>query len=179
MSLRDAIRTIRRIYWRWRLRLPNVSPTFLAGGHSVISKDFRAGDFSYVGPNCNICPGVSIGAYTMLGPAVRVTGSDHVFDLAGVPIIFSGRPPLKETVIGRDAWIGAQSIIMAGCRIGDGAIVAAGAVVTRDVPPFTVVGGVPARHIKRRFTTIEDEAAHSELLKKEPIAGRYADRLEN
>lgn len=177
MSLRDVIRAIRRLYWRWRLRLPNVSYSFLAGGHSVIAKDFRAGDFSYVGPDCNICPGVSIGAYTMLGPAVRITGNDHIFNLTGTPIIFSGRPPLKETVIGRDVWIGAQSIIMAGCHIGDGAIIAAGAVVTRDVPPFTLVGGVPARHIKRRFSTEQDEAAHFDFLKRKPVAGHYADRL--
>jgi hypothetical protein len=56
-----------------------------------------------------------------------------------------------HTEIGNDVWIGDRAFIMAGVRIGDGAVVAAGAVVTKDVPPYAVVGGVPARIIKYRF----------------------------
>ena len=54
-------------------------------------------------------------------------------------------------VIGNDVWIGYEAVVMAGVRIGDGAVIAARAVVTRDVPPYTIVGGVPAREIRRRF----------------------------
>ena len=54
-------------------------------------------------------------------------------------------------VIGNDVWIGYEAVIMAGVRIGDGAIIAARAVVTRDVPPYTIVGGVPAKTIRPRF----------------------------
>ena len=56
-----------------------------------------------------------------------------------------------DIVIGNDVWIGYEAVIMAGVRIGDGAVIAARAVVTRDVPPYTIVGGVPARVIRRRF----------------------------
>lgn len=56
-----------------------------------------------------------------------------------------------DIVIGNDVWIGFEAVVMAGVRIGDGAIVAARAVVTRDVPPYTIVGGVPAREIRKRF----------------------------
>lgn len=56
-----------------------------------------------------------------------------------------------DIVIGNDVWIGYDAVIMAGVRIGDGAIVAARAVVTKDVPPYTIVGGVPARPIRTRF----------------------------
>lgn len=59
---------------------------------------------------------------------------------------------VKITHIGNDVWVGAKSIIMDGVTIGDGAIVAAGSVVTKDVPPFAVVGGVPAKVIKYRFS---------------------------
>ena len=56
-----------------------------------------------------------------------------------------------DIVIGNDVWIGYDAVVMAGVRIGDGAVIAARAVVTRDVPPYTIVGGVPAREIRRRF----------------------------
>ena len=62
-----------------------------------------------------------------------------------------------DTVIGNDVWIGYEAVIMAGVRIGDGAIIGTRAVVTKDVPPYTIVGGVPAKKIRRRFddATIE------------------------
>ncbi|MPM15368.1 Streptogramin A acetyltransferase [bioreactor metagenome] len=65
-----------------------------------------------------------------------------------------------DIVVGNDVWIGFEAVILSGVHIGDGAIVGARAVVTKDVPPYTVVGGVPAREIKKRF----DEATASKLL---------------
>lgn len=65
-----------------------------------------------------------------------------------------------DIVIGNDVWIGFEAVVMAGVRIGDGAIVGARAVVTKDVPPYTIVGGVPARPIRRRF----DDATIDRLL---------------
>lgn len=56
-----------------------------------------------------------------------------------------------DIIIGNDVWIGFEAIIMAGVHIGDGAIIGARAVVTKDVPPYTIVGGVPAREIRKRF----------------------------
>ncbi len=63
--------------------------------------------------------------------------------------------PKGDTVIQSDAWIGMNAIIMPGVTIGEGAIVAAGSVVSKDVPPYTIVGGNPAKEIKKRFTDIE------------------------
>lgn len=57
-----------------------------------------------------------------------------------------------DIVVGNDVWIGYEAVIMAGVRIGNGAIIAARAVVTKDVPPYTIVGGVPARPIRKRFS---------------------------
>ena len=56
-----------------------------------------------------------------------------------------------DIVVGNDVWIGYEAVILAGVTIGDGAVVGARAVVTRDVPPYTIVGGVPAKPIRRRF----------------------------
>jgi hypothetical protein len=63
-----------------------------------------------------------------------------------------------DTIVGSDVWIGAGALILSGITIGDGAVVAAGAVVTRDVAPFAIVGGVPAKIIRHRFPTSQRES---------------------
>lgn len=173
MRFRDFLRAVRRVYWRRRLGLRYVHPTFLAGGYSAISRDFIAGAFSYVGPGSEIGPGVSIGAYTMFGPGVKVLGNDHVYSKSGVPIIFSGRPIFKKTKIGADVWLGANVIVIAGVEIGDGAIVAAGSVVTKDVPPMTIYGGIPAKLIRSRFNSDLEVGKHMAMLREPPRGGEY------
>jgi acetyltransferase-like isoleucine patch superfamily enzyme len=177
MQLRSTARAIRRMYWRRRMRLAHVDRAFLAGGLSQISRDFVAGAYSYVASGCLIFPGVSIGAYTMLGPGVHILGNDHVIDQAGTPIVFSGRPPQKPTRIGSDVWIGAGAIVLCGVTIGDGAIVGAGSVVTQDVPAFTIVGGVPAKTLRRRFLSEEDEYRHMLMLEGPLLVGGYPQKL--
>ena len=100
----------------------------------------------------------------MLGPGVKIVGNDHVFDLPGVPIINSGRPKFKNTVVGDDVWIAANAVLICGITIGNGAIVAAGAVVTRHVPPYAIVGGVPAKVLRYRFDRAQIEV-HEAMLK--------------
>ncbi|MFJ2951452.1 CatB-related O-acetyltransferase [Streptomyces sp. NPDC087226] len=69
--------------------------------------------------------------------------------------IVTGMPSRGDTVVGNDVWFGHRSTVMPGVRIGDGAIIAAGAVVTADVPPYTIVGGNPARPIRQRFDDVD------------------------
>jgi acetyltransferase-like isoleucine patch superfamily enzyme len=123
-----------------------------------------------------IGPRVSIGAYTMLGPCVMCTGDDHRFDVVGVPTIFAGRPELRATVIGRDAWVGARSVILAGVEIGDGAIVAAGTVVTSNIPACEIHGGVPNKKIKNRFANEADRERHLSFLQQAPAQGEFAQK---
>jgi acetyltransferase-like isoleucine patch superfamily enzyme len=104
-----------------------------------------------------------MGNYVMIGPSLLITGNDHRFDQPGSAVIFSGRPAPETCVIEDDVWFGARVTILMGIRVGRGAIVAAGAVVTRDVPPYTIVGGVPARPIRRRFDD-EDARIHDAYL---------------
>lgn len=93
--------------------------------------------------------GVSLGNDVLLGPNVVINDSNHQFTDIDKPITTQGHTA-REIVIEDDVWIAANSVILKGVHIGKGAVVAAGSVVTKDVPPYAVVAGVPARQIKNR-----------------------------
>lgn len=92
--------------------------------------------------------GVDIGEDTLVGPGVRIISYQHQY--ARGATIRSQPVDAKPIRIGRDVWLGANAVILAGVTIGDGAVVAAGAVVREDVPPYAVVAGVPATIKKYR-----------------------------
>jgi acetyltransferase-like isoleucine patch superfamily enzyme len=92
---------------------------------------------------------ITIGADCMLAPRVYLLDVDHEFSSRDVPISSQGYRT-SPVVIGDDVWIGAYAVILKGVRIGKGAVVAAHSVVTKDVPEYAVVGGVPARVIAER-----------------------------
>lgn len=175
-NIRLFLRSIKCFLQRLYYRLRDVDRTAYIAFGSDISKDLIADPFSYVGHGAIIGPSVKIGAYSMLGPRVMCLGDDHRFDLVGIPTIFSGRPILRQTIIGRDVWIGAGTIILAGVEIGDGAIVAAGSVVTKSIPPCEIHAGVPNKKIKDRFLTIADKNRHLEALNQPPQRGNFAEK---
>ncbi|MEW5718447.1 MAG: acyltransferase [Chloroflexota bacterium] len=108
-----------------------------------------------IGRNCLISEfnvlrgqgGITIGDNVYTAPHVQMAAINHVYTDPNAPIIKQGITA-QGIVIENDAWIGAGAIILDGVRVGKGAVVAAGAVVTQDVPPHTIVGGVPAKVLK-------------------------------
>jgi maltose O-acetyltransferase len=109
----------------------------------------------FIGDRCQINHGcrlgnVVIGSYVMIGPEVVVLAQLHETRSIRIPMVYQGRVAKPPTTIEDDVWIGTRAIVMPGLRIGRGAIIGAGAVVTRDVPPYVVVAGVPARVIRHR-----------------------------
>ena len=80
-----------------------------------------------------------------------INRNDHRFDNPKLTIRESGIGSVGHIIVEDDVWIGQSSIILAPVRIGKGSIIAAGSVVTKDVPPYTIVGGNPAKHISKRF----------------------------
>lgn len=164
--------------WRRLTRgLRHVDPTFYVAASAEVSRDLVAGPHSFINEGCRIGPRVRLGKYVMIAPDVAIVGGDHVFDRPGVPTIFSGRPPLKETILEDDAWVGHGAIVLAGVRIGRGAIVAAGAVVTKDVPAYEIHGGVPARRIADRFADEADRATHDAMLARPATRGHFCEPL--
>jgi maltose O-acetyltransferase len=107
------------------------------------------GDYSGIGINANIDM-ATIGRYVMMGPDVIILSTNHRFDDVNLPMGFQGFGVSKRVIIEDDCWIGARTIILPGRRIGKGAVVGAGSVVTKDVPPFAVVAGNPAAILKYR-----------------------------
>ena len=96
--------------------------------------------------------GITIGDDAMIGPNVVIASSNHNYQQLDFPMSRVDHV-MAAVVIGSDVWIGANAVITPGVRIGDGAVVGAGAVVTKDVAPYTIVGGVPAKVIGNRKTS--------------------------
>ncbi|NPC92946.1 Vat family streptogramin A O-acetyltransferase [Bacillus sp. WMMC1349] len=112
------------------------------------------GDKLIIGKFCSIGPGTT---FIMNGANHRMDGSTYPFNIFGngweshTPIL-ENLPIKGDTEVGNDVWIGRNVTIMPGVKIGDGAIVAAESVVTKNIEPYTVVGGNPLRLIKKRFS---------------------------
>ena len=155
------------------------SPTSSFGGWNKVHKDSVVsgsfiGRYTFIGTNSYL-PESSVGSFCSIGNNVQVIAETHPSRgfLSTSPVFYSTNRPCGKTfateqlfterlyvekdgkkhraIIGNDVWIGYQSLILGGVKIGNGAVVAAGAVVVRDVPPYAVVGGVPAKVIKYRF----------------------------
>jgi phosphonate metabolism protein (transferase hexapeptide repeat family) len=125
------------------------------------------GDYSYLGENCDVADTV-IGKFTAIANAVRIGAPNHPMERpsqhrftycpeyyeasATRDHAFFGDRRAARVVIGNDCWIGHGAIILPNVSVGDGAVIAAGAVVSRNVTPYTIVGGVPARPIRKRFS---------------------------
>jgi phosphonate metabolism protein (transferase hexapeptide repeat family) len=124
------------------------------------------GDYSYLGPGCMVAD-AEIGKFCAIAAQVRIGAPNHPLDRpsqhrftycpeyytadAERDHAFFRERRADRVVIGNDVWIGHAVIVMPGVTVGDGAVLAAGAVVTRDVAPYTIVGGVPAKQIRERF----------------------------
>lgn len=129
------------------------------GNHIVIDrhayfgngKNLEIGDYSSIGESCVVPKDTIIGKYVMMAPEVHIVANNHTFSDIEKPMCFQGSiEGQTPTVISDDCWIGVRAIFTPGHRIGKGSIVGAGSVVTKDVEPYSIVGGNPAKLIRKR-----------------------------
>jgi len=148
--------------------------------------------YSYCGPFC-IFQNAAIGKFSNIAAAVRIGPTSHPVERPSLHHFtyrrrmygfaaedderFFSHRAVQLAVIGHDTWIGHGAIIMPNVTVGTGSIVGAGAVVTRDVPPYSVAVGTPARVIRRRFT-LDMEAAFERIRWWEWSHGEIAERLD-
>jgi len=130
---------------------------FSLGDYSVVESfacinnavgDVIIGDYTRVGLHNTIIGPVTIGNHVNLAQGITVTALNHNFENPDSRIDEQG-VSTKPVTIGNDIWIGANAVILPGVTVGDHSVVAAGAVVTKDVPPHSLVAGVPAKIIKQ------------------------------
>lgn len=121
-----------------------------AGAAFGSGKGVSVGHRSDIGLDCRIMGSARIGDDVMMGPRCLLISTDHHFADATRPMNQQGLTQDRPIVIDDDVWLGAGVIVLRGVHIGTGAIVAAGAVVTKDVPAYAIVGGNPAKLIKYR-----------------------------
>lgn len=115
-----------------------------------ISMYIEIGDYSEVGTNSIIQSNTYIGNNVIMGPDVKIYTKNHRYESLDIPIQNQGHTE-EKVFIGNDVWIGANVIILPSVKVGNHAILAAGSVVTKDVPDYAIVGGVPAKILKYRY----------------------------
>lgn len=165
-SLKGNFRRIILPFILKRFQLSEVGEGFQWGSKESI-KGSRFGRYASIGNGGKFSGPVVIGDLTMISTDLQVIGNDHVFTDPDKPMRYNfpevDRP---VTVIEADCWIGARVTIMEGVRISRGSIVAAGSIVTKDIAPYSVVAGQPARLIKIRFDKKLQDACDLKLYGK-------------
>ena len=130
-------------------------------GSQIVRSEF--GRYSFCGYDCQII-NCTVGAFTSISNNVVIGGASHPMDWVSMsPVFYKGRDSVKKkfsnnirksdlrTIVGNDVWIGESVLIKQGIKIGDGAVIGMGSIVTKDVEPYCVVAGNPAKVLKKRF----------------------------
>jgi len=162
-----GIKLIQEIIDSIRKKQNDNTPKYVAGTNTEImptafvDNNCEIGDYTYIGNNCFLTKTI-IGRYTSIGNNVTIGPGEHKLDRISTSAFFAKKDNYeelteKDCIIGNDVWIGVDSIIRRGVKVGEGAIIGANSFVNKDVPDFSIVAGSPAKFIRYRFdeSTIE------------------------
>jgi maltose O-acetyltransferase len=126
-----------------------------AGANFYTGWEVELGDDSSLGINCMVPYNLKVGRDVMMGPDVIIVGENHRFSRLDISMRLQGYDEFPPVCVEDDVWIGARVLIMPGVRIGRGAVIGGGAVVTKDVPAYAICAGNPARVLGSRLTPAE------------------------
>ena len=135
------------------------------------AENISVGNDVYIGSNAcmqSVHGRIIIGNHVMFGPGVHIHGGNHKIRELGHLLKHTPEKLAREdgeVVVEDDCWVGANTIILAGVRIGTGSVIGAGAVVTKDIPPYSIYTGIPDSKLRNRFTE-EELREHLKLLEK-------------
>lgn len=160
-----------RTWYVFHLRYPWVKyqgfVRVMGGTHFAQHMDVVIGNNVQFGNGCNVASNVHFGNNVLMAGNVQFVGRhDHTFSTPGVTIWDGERGENGTTLVEDDVWLGASVIVISGVTIGRGSIVAAGSVVTGDIPPCEIWAGVPAKKVKDRFTCEADKVKHLAFLEE-------------
>ncbi len=124
--------------------------------------DSNIGNYNYFGPNV-IINNTKIGNYCSIAPNVVIGGMEHNYNFLSTSTCLFPDQIKLQTVIEDDVWIATNSVIKSGITVGRGSVIGAHSLVLKDVPPFTIVAGSPAKVLKQRFTDIKVQQLHSSI----------------
>lgn len=152
LKIKSVFFYFRKIVLTIRSRKIKIGKNFKCGSYCSLSpkNSIIIGNNFFMGRNGHLASNLIIGNDVMCGSYVAFVGGDHKVDEINTLIRLSGRDEFKTTIVSDNVWIGHGSIIMHGVKIEQGAVVAAGSVVTKDVPENAIVGGNPAKLIRYR-----------------------------
>ena len=120
-------------------------------------RNIEIGDESGIGARATIPSNVIMGDHVILSRDCLILPRNHRFDRIDIPLNDQGLLPDKQTIIEDDCWIGLRTLLTPGRHISKGTIVGMGSVLTKDFPPYSIVGGAPAKFIRSRLTDNENQ----------------------
>lgn len=187
MGIRSILRPIMlKCYWQWmnvkrghKVQAWNVGLRTRIGKHAIVRKgveigpQVELGEYSYISGPRSVVESAKIGKFCSIARQTVIGLGNHQYrhvtshpfpvspEFGGLVSVELETPQSEATVIGNDVWIGINSIVMRGVRIGDGAVVGANSVVTHNVEPYTIVCGIPARYLAHRFPAVVAAAIQS------------------
>lgn len=173
------------LYRKTKWRKYSFGRNFHCGRGVVLwaKNSLSVGDNFYIGKHSQIECDAQIGDNVILANFVSFVGRyDHNYQQVGKPIAYAERIINSDykwkgldskIIVQDDVWIGLGSIVLSGVTIGEGSVIAAGSVVTKDVPPYSIAAGVPARKIRDRFDTAEDLEKHLQIIAQKKIENTY------
>ncbi|QEK13194.1 acyltransferase [Crassaminicella thermophila] len=175
-SITNMRKVINRVHMHLELSMFKSCGTkvIIASGGSFSYDNIIIGNKVYIGPNAifrSTHSNIIIMDNVMFGPNVVILGGDHRTDIIGefmIDVKEKNENTDKDVIIENDVWIGANVTILKGVRIGEGSIIGAASVVTKDVPPFSVYTGVPSKKVRQRWE-FDQIKLHKEIIAKKKL----------